>query len=106
MKMMTKAIESKLPKIGETDGVSASEVRVRVKYFSPWSNWTWYGTEYDPETRQFFGFVKGDYPELGYFDLGELESVDVMPGVPAVERDKCWNDSTTLEQVMEGAIDG
>jgi len=29
----------------------------QVKFFALWSHWTWYGIEYDPEDRIFFGFV-------------------------------------------------
>jgi len=62
---------------------------VWVKFFTPWSNWTWLATEYDPEQRLFFGFVIGDYPELGYFSLDELESVRGPMGI-TIERDKYW----------------
>ena len=37
-------------------------------------------------SRVFFGWVYGDYPELGYFSLQELESVSVM-GI-GIERDE------------------
>ena len=30
-----------------------------VKLFSPYSNWTWYIVELDPETGTCFGLVKG-----------------------------------------------
>lgn len=39
MKLMTKAIESKIPRFHEGDGTAY------VKFFTPWSGWTWYGCE-------------------------------------------------------------
>jgi hypothetical protein len=82
------------------------DARVHVKFFSPWSGWTWYATEYDPSERRFFGYVKGDFPEYGYFSLDELSDVEMMPGVPAVERDKHWNSKTTIGEVVEAVERG
>ena len=36
--------------------------------------------------HKFLGYVKGDYPELGYFSLSELESIQGPWGLK-VERD-------------------
>ena len=47
---------------------------VWVKFFTPWSNWTWYALEFDGEDLC-FGWVKGLEAELGYFSLSELEEV-------------------------------
>ena len=105
MKMMTKEIEKRIPGLGESEETGDNS-RVHVKFFSPWSGWTWYATEYDPVERRFFGYVKGDYPEFGYFSLDELESVEMMPGVPAVERDKHWNSKTTIDKVVEAVERG
>ena len=68
-----------------------------MKFFS--ASWTWYATEFDGDDT-FFGLVVGDYPELGYFTLTELEEARIsklgvvppanyvfMLGYPAVERD-------------------
>ena len=105
MKMMTKEIEKRIPGMGETEEIG-KDARVHVKFFSPWTGWTWYGTEYDPVERRFFGYVKGDYPEYGYFSLDELSSVEAFPGVPAVERDKQWNSKTTIGDVVEAVERG
>lgn len=56
-----------------------------VKFFTPWSDWTWYATEFDGEDT-FFGLVKGFDHELGYFSLREMEEVR-GPGGLRVERD-------------------
>ena len=84
MKLMTKAILKSLPAIGATDG--EKDPIVRVKYFCPWNHWSWYGIEFDPEKNLFFGFVAGDFPELGYFSLTELEEIRGFLGL-GIERD-------------------
>lgn len=84
MKLMTKAIEKKIPKLYSQEKVN--DPIVYVKFFCPWSNWTWYATEYDPETRQCFGYVEGHEGELGYFSLDELETITGFGGLK-IERD-------------------
>jgi Protein of unknown function (DUF2958) len=56
-----------------------------VKFFHPLSWWTWYAMEYSTQEELFFGWVYGDFPELGYFSLEELEAVTV--GGLGMERD-------------------
>ena len=51
---------------------------VIAKYF--YGSWTWYWTEYNPESQIFFGYVIWHEEEWGYFSLIELESY----------RDKFW----------------
>lgn len=97
MKLMTKAIEAKFAKQGRNEDIHTA--RVIAKFFTPTSNWTWYASEYYPETRTFFGFVQGFEGELGYFSLDELESVKGPLGL-GVERDLYWDDTKTLAQVM------
>ena len=65
---MTKAIEKKLPKMNSQE--NEIDPMVQVKYFCPWNHWTWYGIEFDGEDV-FFGYVVGDYNELGYFNLSK-----------------------------------
>ena len=84
MKLMTKALQKKLPPIG-----SGSQTAI-VKFFTPWSNWTWYITEYDPEKRLCFGLVEGLEREWGYFSLEELESIRGPFGL-RIERDLYWD---------------
>ena len=108
MKLLTKAIEKKLPPLYSQGNKKAEEVKVMVKFFHPASRWTWYGYEYDPEERVFFGFVKSgldpDFDELGYFSLDELEHVNVN-GMK-IERDKFFGFEHTLAEVMgTGEID-
>ena len=99
MILMTKEIEGKIPALSSTEEAPFSP-RVYVKFFHPLSNWTWYATEYDPDTRTFFGYVDGFEGELGYFNLDELSEVKDSWGL-AIERDMYWDSSTTLREVMK-----
>ena len=90
-KMMTEELRKELPELYSQDGKGYDAVAV-VHYFSPYGDWDWYGTEFDGEDT-FFGLVRGQYEELGYFSLTELSEALVTIGatrVPAVERDLHW----------------
>ena len=84
MKLMTKEILNKIPKLYSQDGLGGDAV-IHVKFFTPDSSWTWYATEFDGED-QFFGLVDGLDKELGYFSLSELKSIRGPMGLP-IERD-------------------
>jgi hypothetical protein len=74
---------------------------VYVKFFHPMSHWTWYATEGSQEDEDFifFGWVYGDFPELGYFSLTELESVKDPIGL-GIERDLYFT-PTRLSEVKK-----
>jgi hypothetical protein len=97
MKLLTKAIEAKLPGRCEQDG-KGDEAIVYVKFFYPAGAATWYITEYDPEDRTFFGLcdLYGDGGELGYVSLDELESFKGRMGL-GIERDLHWTPCTLGE---------
>lgn len=95
-KLMTAEIAGTLPALYSTDGQGGSAV-AHVKYFSPYSGWTWYATEYDPADGVFFGLVVGLEVELGYFTLAEMENATLGNGVPLVERDLYWTPCTLAE---------
>lgn len=59
---------------------------VRTKLFTPWSNWTWYVTEFDGDDV-LFGLVDGHEVELGYFAVSDLEALE-GPGGVRVECDQ------------------
>ena len=86
MKLITKEIQNKIPKLYETDRQPEDKKMVYIKLFCPWNKWTWYGIEYDGKDT-FFGYVEGDANELGYFTLSELKSVQGPFGLK-IERDK------------------
>jgi len=46
-----------------------------VKLFTPWTNRTWYVSEYDPEERLCFGVVVEHEREFGYFSVDEVEEI-------------------------------
>jgi hypothetical protein len=98
MKLLTKAIEKKLPKLYANENKSPDQIKVPVKFFTPWSNWTWYATEYDPIERRFFGLVCGFEKEFGYFSLDELMAVKGKFGLK-IERDLWFDPNTTLQDV-------
>ena len=92
MKLLTKEIRNKIPKLYSQEKIK--DPIVHVKFFTPWSDWTWYATEGEPDIYEgkevdfrFFGFVEGDFPEWGYFCLNELASVKNQFGLK-IERDK------------------
>jgi len=85
MKLLTKEIEKTIPALYNQESKGMDAI-VYVKFFTPFSSWTWYATEYDPKEQIFFGYVIGFEREFGYFSLDELESVE-GPFGPAIERD-------------------
>ncbi len=83
MQLMTEEIKKALPQLYSTE--QEKDPIARVKFFTPWTSWTWYATEFDGDDI-FFGLVDGFERELGYFSLSELESVTGPAGL-RIERD-------------------
>src|SRR5512134_3909360 len=108
MKLLPKELLQQIPPVRSQDEVD--DPPVVGKFFMPASRWTWYViegstrnpngcgwgegcehqplTEYDPARDDvlFFGYVVGDFPELGYFTLSELTGLRGPLGL-RVERD-------------------
>lgn len=96
--LMTKELGDAIPMLGANENVKDYDtVLAPAKLFSPYSNWTWYITEWEAKTGLCFGLVEGFETEIGYFDLSELAEVTVFGSVPAVERDLYWNPRTLGE---------
>jgi hypothetical protein len=93
-KLMTEELRKLLPPLYSQEKVK--DPIVYVKYFSPYSNWTWLATEFDG-TDTFFGMVEGHDKELGYFSLNELATAQDR-GLPLVERD-IWFKPKKLSEV-------
>jgi hypothetical protein len=91
---MTKELERKIPRLYKQENVK--DKIVYVKYFDIFSNWYWYGCEFDPTEKIFFGYVKGHENEWGYFSLEELESLGFR-----IERD-LYFEPTPISQLREG----
>ena len=83
MKLLTQELRRRLPALYSTE--TDHDPVAQAKFFTPWSNWTWYVTEFDGEDT-FFGLVDGLERELGYFSLSELESI-LGPAGLTIERD-------------------
>ena len=98
MKLMTKEIQKKLPKLNSQESKCEKDLMVQVKFFCPWNQWTWYGIEYDGKDI-FFGYVIGFENELGYFSLEELKSVKQF-GL-GIERDLYFAPKR-LSEIKEG----
>lgn len=74
MILLTEELKAKLPALYAQE--NELDPMVYIKYFDPTGSWTWYATEGEETSDNdflFFGFVVGDFPELGYFTLRELE---------------------------------
>jgi ribosomal protein S27E len=91
-KLLTQQIRKMLPALYSEEDVPLEDKMLRVKFFTPYSNWYWYGSEFDGDDT-FFGYVMGHEKEWGYFSLSELEGLN-RNGLPLVERDMYWTPIT------------
>lgn len=98
MKLLTKEILDRFPKLGETEHKKPEEVEIIAKFFNPAGSWTWFAVEFD-QVDTFFGMVHGFEKELGYFSLKELEGVKGQFGL-GIERDRHYG-KHFLSEVME-----
>lgn len=99
MKLITKVIEKRLPKLYSTENVEAEKKVAVFKFFAPWCNWRWYvveGDKLDDGDFMFFGYVQGHENEWGYFLLSELEAIRGPFGLK-IERDTCMMDFKMTE---------
>ena len=97
MQLLTKEIENQFKKIGRQENVD--DPLIIAKFFDPTGSWTWYATEYDQDTKTFFGLVDGYEKELGYFSLKELESVKGPLGI-GIERDRYFGFNKKISSVQ------
>jgi hypothetical protein len=97
MNLLTEEIKARLPAIGSLDGKDPKTVPIIVKFFSPFTGWTWYVIEGSKtkDDYEFFGLVRGFEAELGYFYLSELDIK--QDGIQVVERDLYFGDHTLAE---------
>jgi len=97
MKLLTAELVRRFAKIGRQEEVK--DPIVVAKFFNPTGAGTWYATEYDPESRCFFGYVIlfGDYnDEWGSFTLDELENFRGRFGL-GIERDRFFRERPISE---------
>ena len=55
MQLLTKELEAQFAEVGSQEEVD--DPIVIAKFFNPAGGGRWYATEYDPETKIFFGYV-------------------------------------------------
>ena len=84
MPLLTAELRRRLPSLYATE--EKTDPTVQAKFFTSWTNWTWYAIEFDGEDL-FFGLVDGHELEMGYFSLSELESIRGPEGLK-IERDR------------------
>jgi hypothetical protein len=102
MKPLTKEVLDAFVKQGDTSNRDPKDTKIIAKFFTPDGPASWYATEYNPETRTFFGWANlGDdtCAELGNFSLDELEQLRGRMNLP-VERDRHFGNHT-LQEVMD-----
>jgi hypothetical protein len=79
-----------LPKFYSTENIKAENKIIKMHFFMGGSDW--YIAEYDPESRQFFGYavINGDdqMGEWGYVSYDEL--LQIKMGFQEVDRDLHW----------------
>jgi len=97
-KLLTEELRRQLPPLYSQEN-KGSQAVAYVKFFTPDSNWTWWGLEFDGEDT-FFGLVEGHVKEFGYFSLRELENARGPLGLP-VERDLYWQPKTLAQIAPE-----
>ena len=86
MQLLTDELRARLPALYAQE--NEKDPMVHAKFFTPWSNWTWFVTEGSQEDEDFifFGYVIGFEKEWGYFSLNELQSARGPAGL-TIERD-------------------
>ncbi len=97
MQLLTKTLLKRFAEVGRQEDII--DPVVVAKFFNPTGAGTWYATEYDPESKMFFGFVSifGDWnDEWGYFSLAELEGYRGRFGL-GIERDLYFGEKRISE---------
>ncbi|GAG05051.1 unnamed protein product, partial [marine sediment metagenome] len=89
MKLLTKLLIRKFPPLESTDEENPGNIKIPCKFFLPGTMWTWWPFEYDG-IDTFFGLVRGEAKELGYFTLEQLRQRKGQMGM-RVERDKFFS---------------
>jgi hypothetical protein len=102
MKLITEELRKALPTLYSQE--NEKDPMVVCKFFLPMTKWTWYATEFDGKDT-FFGFVSGEYPELGYFTRSELQELKGPMGL-SIERDMYFEPTrlSTIRAEHEQAI--
>ncbi len=97
MKLLTSELQQRFDEVG--DQAENPDPLVIAKFFDPAGPATWYATEYDADSRIFYGYVTGMIEdEWGSFSLDELESIQRPFGL-TIERDLYFGEKPISEAV-------
>jgi len=99
MKLLTQELVERFNQVGSQERVK--DPLIIAKYFNPTGAGTWYATEYDPDTKTFFGYVSifRDWnDEWGYFSLDGLENFRGNFGL-GIERDLHFGEKRASEAI-------
>lgn len=97
MQLLPDDLAKHLPPLYSQEGKGEDAIG-QLKFFTPWTSWTWYASEHGPEECRFFGVVVGYEREYGYFSLNELGEIR-GPGGLTIERDVATA-ATTATRVL------
>ena len=103
MMLLTKELLKRFEEIGRQE--DSKDPIVVAKFFNPAGAGTWYATEYDPGSKEFFGYVSifGDWnDEWGSFSLDELQSYRGNFGL-GIERDRYFDEKRISEVIPSAA---
>ena len=101
MTLLTQKLEQRFAQVGSQD--TNPDPLIIAKFFNPTGAGTWYATEYDPQTRTFFGYASifGDHnDEWGYFSLDELETYQGRFGL-GIERDLYFKEQPASQVISQ-----
>jgi len=106
MKLLTKPIELMLIKNHNERNETGHDPRPPLKLFDPCGASTWLITEYDPETKIFFGLADlgHGFPELGSTLRSDIEGYRGRYGL-GIERDRGFTPNKTLSMYAAEARD-
>lgn len=99
MKLLTARLIKRFVQVGSQ--ANRKDPLVIAKFFNPAGAGTWYATEFDPETRTFFGYVSifGDWnDEWGSFSLDDLENYQGRFGL-GFERDRLFTEQPASQVI-------
>jgi hypothetical protein len=91
MKLLPQTLLKKIPPLYSQPAHDdlEQEMVFYIKLFTPWSQWTWYIAEYDPNTETAWGLVQGQELEYGTFSIDEIRQLKGPFGLK-VEREKTF----------------
>lgn len=98
--LMTEELTKGLPPLYATEGVG--DPMALAHCFSPLNGLNWYLTEHNPATGEAFDLVRGFETERGYFFDREMEELNRLRNLSAVERDERFE--PTRVSALEGML--